>query len=565
MKFSYLFLLFYVSFFAQNQYPKDYFGLPLSIPLALSGNFGELRPNHFHTGFDFKTQQKEGFEVYAIADGYVSRIKISTFGYGKALYITHPNGFTSVYGHLKNMEPRIEQFLKAKQYQAQSFEVDMTLSPSELVVKKADLIAFSGNTGGSEGPHLHFEIRETQSEKVINPLFFGYDLLFEDTKKPILGSLFVYPIDDFSVVNQSKNPLPLNLSLQKDGSYLSDKVWSKGKIGFGFSGYDLTNDSWDKNGVYKAASFLNGNAVFGYQFDLLSFDESRYINALIDFPRYKKTGIRVQKLFMRNPYRWSNIQVFENKGLVEATPNTDQVYRLEIADFSGNTTTVSVPIGYSTKAALDVSNEKRTPYFVKTDKEFHFEKGNWSVLFPSGTFYEDFYLNFEVSNSDLYLENKEVAVHSNFKISVVDSITSEKEKDKLFIGVKEGNKMSYNPTKRKGNVFTTYTKNWGQFFLVKDTVAPLLISSKKIEGKDLSKMKTIEFTIKDDLSGIKEYQGYLNGKWILFEYDYKTNKIIHYFEDAVVAEGKNELKVVITDYIGNSTTFETHFFRSQKL
>ena len=175
MKFFIFLFLFSSSLFAQTEYPKDYFSPPLDIPMQLSGNFGELRPNHFHAGFDLKTMQKEGLKVYAIADGYVSRIKISTFGNGKAIYITHPNGFTSVYGHLQSGNGAIENYIKKNHYKEKSFEIEMFLKPEELVVKKGQVIAFSGNTGASEGPHLHFEIRDTKTEKVINPMFFGFD------------------------------------------------------------------------------------------------------------------------------------------------------------------------------------------------------------------------------------------------------------------------------------------------------------------------------------------------------------------------------------------------------
>jgi murein DD-endopeptidase MepM/ murein hydrolase activator NlpD len=202
LKKFFTFYLFAVFAFGQNQYPKDFFRSPLDIPLQLSGNFGELRPNHFHSGFDFKTQKKEGFNVYAVANGYVSRIKISVSGYGKAIYVTHPNGFTTVYGHLQSGYGEIEKWIKKEQYKAKSYEIDVYLKPTDLVVMKSDIIAISGNTGGSDGPHLHFEFRDTQSEKIINPMFFGFDTVIIDEKRPIISSLWVYPLDENAIVNQ---------------------------------------------------------------------------------------------------------------------------------------------------------------------------------------------------------------------------------------------------------------------------------------------------------------------------------------------------------------------------
>jgi murein DD-endopeptidase MepM/ murein hydrolase activator NlpD len=564
MRFTFFFFIFYASVFAQNQYPKDYFRSPLDIPMQLSGNFGELRPNHFHAGFDMKTQKKEGLSVYATAEGYVSRIKISTFGYGKAIYITHPNGYTTVYGHLKKADSLIEKYIKTNQYLEQKYEIELFPKPEELVVKQGDAIGLSGNTGGSDGPHLHFEIRDTQTEKAINPIFFGFDTELKDTKKPVITNLMVYPIDENAIVNESKNPLLLNLSLQKDGSYLSEKVIASGKIGFGINTYDMYDVAWDRNGVFKVESFLNGASSFGYQFDTFAFDESRYVNALIDFPRYKKMKQRVQKLFSKQPYALSILRANKNNGIIDVIPNITQIYRIEVSDFNENKSTINIPIQYASTPATDSLQIKKTPYFVKNNKDYNFEKGNWSVFIPTGTFYEDFYLDFDVKNDTLQFHDESVAVHGNFAVSVQDSVTTEKEKEKMFIASVENKKIKYNATKLKKNTLITYTKNLGPFILAKDTIGPKITISKRVEGKWLTDQKTLQLTIEDDLSGIKDYNGYLNGQWVLFEYDFKTKKIIHYFDDNIVAEGQNDLKVVVSDNLGNSTIFETHFFRSQK-
>ena len=563
MKFTLFLVLLCASVFSQIQYPKDYFGPPLDIPTQLSGNFGELRPNHFHAGFDYKTQKKEGLNVYASADGYVSRIKISTFGYGKAIYITHPNGFTTVYGHLKSLNSAIESYLKMNQYKEKAYEIDLYLKPNQLLVQKGEIIGLSGNTGGSDGPHLHFEIRDSQTEKIINPLFFGFDAVIKDTQKPVITNVLVYPIDENTVINRSKNPFMVNLTLQKDGSYYCDKILANGKIGFGINAYDLSDLSWDRNGIYKVETFLNGKSIFGYQFDIYSFDEMRFVNALIDYPRYKNMGQRVQKLFMKTPFPLSIINPYEENGIINVTKNINQNCRIEVSDFNNNKTTITIPIENSLETAIDTLKIKKTKFFIKTNKEYNFEKGNWTFYIPKGTFYDDFYLNFDEKANALLLENENIPVHTNFVISVIDSISSQKDKEKMFVGSIQDNKTYYNYTKLKENTFTSYTKNWGKFVLVKDTIAPTVKINKSIEGKWISDKNTLEFTIIDELSGIKSYDGYLNGNWILFEYDYKTKKMFHNFDDGIVTEGKNDLKVVVADNVGNSTIFETQFFRSQ--
>lgn len=559
--------IFFCSFcvFGQNNYPKDYFRSPLDIPIQLSGNFGELRPNHFHAGFDFKTQQKEGLNVYAAADGYVSRIKIAHGGYGKAIYITHPNGFTTVYGHLKCAIGAIENHIKKEQYKSQSYEIEIILNPSILVVKKGELIALSGNTGGSDGPHLHFEFRDTQSEKIINPMFFGFEKLLVDNKSPIINSLMVYPIDENSIVNQAKRPISVSLSLQDDGSYISEKVLASGKIGFGIISIDLDNVSWNANGIYRVQSFLNGKQIFGYQFDTFSFDESRYVNALIDFYRYKKLGQRVQKLFMKNPYPLSLIKSNIDNGIITIAPNMNQMYRIEVADFYENITKITIPIQFSNLPSKVKEEPVTSKYLIKSKRENSFSLENVSVFFPANTFYDDFHMNFDVKDGMLFLHDETVAAHSSFSITFEDSLATEKDREKMFIASIDGKKIYFNTTKIKNNTFTTYTKYLGQYCLMKDTIGPKIIISKGIEGNWISAQKELKLTISDDLSGINTYNGYLNGDWVLFEYESKTKKLTHNFADGIVAEGKNDLKVVVTDNVGNSTIFETHFFRSQKL
>jgi hypothetical protein len=548
---------------AQNNFPKDYFSPPLDIPMQLSGNFGELRPNHFHAGFDFKTQQKEGLKVYAAAEGYVSRIKISTFGNGKTIYITHPNGYTSVYAHLQKAVGAIQDFIIKSHYKEQAFEIEMYLKPGEIPIKKGEWIAISGNTGASEGPHLHFEIRDSKTEYIINPMLFGFDLGFKDTKKPSLSGLYVYPLTTKTTVNKSQRPILLNYSLQKDGTFLADKVLANGAIGFGIIADDYDDVSFNKNGVYSVTSFLNGQPSFGYQFDTYSFDDMRYVNALIDYSRYKKTQQRVQKLFMKNKYGLPFIKTDEAKGQITPMLNLDTLYRIEVADFFGNTSIVSVPVQYDSTPIVVPADPIVSKYFIKANKDNIFEKENVAVFFPSGTFYDDFALNFDVKNKVLYLHDDTVPAHTNFTISITDSQFSKEQREKIFIGRLEGDQISYNSTFKKDSIFTSKVKTLGKYKLVSDTIAPKVSILKPIEGKWVSD-DAIQFQISDVSSGIKSYNGYLNGKWILFEYDNKTNKITHIFNDEQLLEGANELKVIVIDNVGNSTTFETRFSRSLK-
>jgi hypothetical protein len=338
---------------------------------------------------------------------------------------------------------------------------------------------------------------------------------------------------------------------------------ANGTIGFGINTFDYDDVSFNKNGVYKVQTFYNGNPNFGYQFNTYSFDEMRYVNALVDYSMYKKTQQRVQKLFMKTPYNLSIIKADASNGVVSVVPNLTAQYRIEVADFYGNTTTVSIPITNEVLPAI-ITKEPVSKYFVKAKNESNFSKENISVFFPANTFYDDFNLNFDVKNDTLYLHDDTVPAHSNFTIEITDRIFTETQREKLFIATIGSKKVGYNYTVRKDNVFKTNVKTLGKYALVLDAVPPKISIAKPIEGKWLTDKKFLQFTISDDLSGIKSFNGYLNGKWILFEYDNKTKKITHNFNDGIVAEGANDLKIIVEDNLGNSTIFETRFFRSQK-
>lgn len=531
--------------------------------MVLSGNFGELRPNHFHAGLDYKTQQREGLSVYAVADGYVSRIKISTFGNGKTLYITHPNGYTSVYAHLQKAVGPIQDLIKKRQYDEKSFEVEIFLKPNEVAVHKGQLIALSGNTGSSQGPHLHFEIRDTKTEFIINPFLFGFDVHLKDTKKPVVSGVYVFPLGGKTSVNQSFRPIPIHLNLQKDGSYLADPVLANGEIGFGIIATDTDDVSFNKNGVFGVQSFYNGTPSYGYQFETFSFDEMRYINVFMDYSKFRKSNLRIQRLFRTNPFDFNIVKTDAKNGVVAVLPNLSGMYRIEVADFFKNKTIVTIPIAYDSKAVVIPKEAIPSNYYIKAKKEHIFEKDNWTVTFPANTFYDDFDLNLSVASKVLTLHDDTVPVQSSFLIQVQDSIPSTLEKEKMFLGRIEGGRISYNPTTVKGNMFSTRVKTLGKYGLVLDNVKPVISISKPIEGKWITSQSELKLAIHDGLSGIKSYNAYLNNRWILMEYDNKTRLLKHDFNDGVVAEGANHLRVVVEDQMGNSTIFETRFFRSQ--
>jgi hypothetical protein len=266
---------------------------------------------------------------------------------------------------------------------------------------------------------------------------------------------------------------------------------------------------------------------------------------------------------MKNKYGLNFIKMDENKGQITPARNFDALYRIEVSDFFDNKTIVNIPIKYDLTPPVISAEPLVSRYFIKSKKDNIFEKDNISVFFPAGTFYDDFDLNFDVKNNVLYLHDDTVPAHTNFTISITNSDFSKEERAKTFIGRIEGEDVNYISTYRKDSVFTAKVKTLGKYKLVLDTVAPKISIAKPIEGKWVGS-DTLQFRISDKLAGIKSYNGYLNGKWALFEYDNKTQKLTHHFKDGIVKEGANELKIIVIDNVGNSTTFETRFFRSLK-
>lgn len=564
MRILFIFLFVFNLVSAQNNYPKDYFRSPLDIPIAIAGSFGELRPNHFHSGIDFRTQKKEGLPIYAAADGFISRIKISTGGYGKSIYIDHPNGYTTVYGHLQKCVTPIQQILNSEHYSKKAYEIEIFPKPNEIPVKKGDLIAYSGNTGSSGGPHLHFEVRDTKTENVINPLFFGYDSSFIDTKAPLIMGLLAYSIGDSSSVNGSSNPVFISLSLQNDGTYLASKIVASGKIGFGINSYDISDNNYGKNGVYKLDTFLNGMPYYGYEFDLFSFDETKYINTFIDFPRYKSQKQRFQKLFVGYLYPKSITKMMKNEGLVNVSSNFTMNYKIVLQDFHGNKSIVNIPISYGVLPVTQPKIIKKTPYLLKSLNDNSYAKDDVSVFIPANSFYEDFYLNFDVKNNELFLHDDSVAVNDYITVTFDVAKIPVADREKMFIANLNGARAEYNLTLKKDNLFSIKTKKLGKFFLSKDTIAPKIYKPNFTEGANLDKLQTLKVSISDDLSGIASYNGYLNGKWILMEYESKLNRLTHNFSDNLFVDGKNEFKIIVKDNLGNSTTFESSFNKIKK-
>lgn len=551
----------------KNKFQTDYFRSPVDFPLSFAGNFGELRNNHFHGGLDVRTQSQEGKKIYSVADGYVSRIKVSPNGYGNALYITHPNGYVSVYAHLKNYYDTIGRYVKKAQYDTENFEIELFPKADELKVKKGDIVALSGNTGGSRGPHLHFEIREEKTEKVVNPLLFGFGI--QDNIPPIIKEIAIYPLDNKSFLNSANNSRKIQLKGSK-GIFQPakpEKLIAHGNIGFGVAAIDLMNGSGNTFGIYSIELKVDGEQIFYSEMEKFAFEESRYINCHIDYPEYKRNRNYFERCFILPNNQLSIYKKHKNRGIFEF--KDDQIHTIEyiLKDIHGNTSRSNLKIQSTSKQPIK-ENDNLSPKFVQ---QFNFNTLNSfkneqiSADFPSGILYDN--LNFEYFKSPKlpkaltethHIHHDQVPVHSNFNLSIkVDNLPVQHRRKALIVSVDgKGTPTAHGGDLRNEYLYAT-PKVLGAFTVMIDSTAPVITPVNIKDGQDLSKTGEIKIKISDYLSGIKTYRGSIDEKWVLMEYDAK-NQLLTYHFDGII-KGRHNFKLEVKDARGNTANYSARF------
>ena len=546
------------SVFSQSEYPNDYFINPLEIPLVLSGTFGELRTNHFHAGLDIKTQKVEGHKVLASAEGYVSRINVSLWGYGNAIYVTHPNGYTTVYGHLQKFSPEIDAYVRKKQYEKESFTIRLYPKPSELKVEKGEVIALSGNSGSSGGPHLHYEIRDVKSN-ILNPMLFGINV--PDHKNPTVQNAFAYSKNAESHVNQSSNIVQLVMNRQYDGDLLANPIYAHGKIGFGINAYDRLDGALNRNGLYALEMSVNGEKVFQFTANKFSFDESRYINSYIDYERLIKLKQRVQKCFVEHDM--NNLSLYKKlikHGYIQIKDSMEYTVSIVAKDFEGNKTRLVIPINGRKDSILIPKKVEKTDRFFKFDRDNTIKDSIITAYFPKNIFYEEFYFDYDYRDGIVKLHNSSVPVHKNFRLSFDVSNYSEEELKTMYIAKKNRyGKLYYVSTKRKDNTLFTRSKNLGEYTLLSDNEKPTIRAVGFKNEQWLTKFTTLKVKIHDKGSGIKSYRGEIDGHWIRMAFNPKNGTLTYDFKDKQLEGTLHKLKVVVVDNVNNSTTFTTTF------
>jgi hypothetical protein len=552
---------------AQSEnHPTDYFRPPLGIPLYLSGTFGELRSNHFHSGMDIKTGGVEGKHVYAIADGYVSRIKVSAGGYGKAVYITHPNGYVSVYGHLQKYNAEIQNFVTSYQYEKESFEVEIFPEKDRLSVAKGDIIALSGNTGSSAGPHLHFEIRDEVSQQPVNPLLFK-SLKIKDYTRPKINEIAIYPVDASSRINGKHDTVFYSVAGWGEEHYVLNRpeIRVSGRIAFGIGTHDLMNEIPNKNGVYSIEMYVDTAQAFGLQMDQLSFSTTRYINSLIDYGYYQKKKRRLVRTEVDTNNLLQSYQNVMANGIVNFNDSLNHNITFKVGDIYGNLAKLTFNlVSEGADSSEQLVSQQIAGTFLDFTKSHEISEGNLNLSFPSNAFYRSFYLNLNIDFTEAVysavykVHNRFTPVHKSFSIKVKPDSIPDKMKDKLYLAYSSGSKKGqYNfiSANWDGDYISARSRSLGNYTIRIDTVAPEIIPVNIGEGKNISGQQTIQLKIRDLETGIKTYRPTLNGRWILMEYDPKKQLLTYEYEIRL-KKGDNQFRLVVEDLLGNERVYE---------
>ncbi len=553
----------------EKKYPQNYFRSPVDHTPYISGTFGELRPNHFHSGIDIKSKHgKIGDPLYASADGFVSRLKVQASGYGKAIYIDHPNGYTTVYAHLDKFPEEIEQYIKEQQHSNQSFFVDLYPEKNKFIFKQGEIVGTMGNTGRSYGPHIHFEIRNTATEEPINPLLFGFKI--KDNIAPKLHQIKIYELNN---KHEEKNGFVRNIKKGSSGIHyiggdtLTINAW---RMGIGIKAYDHMNGTDNWNGVYSIETFVDDELIHKTEFEKFHFDDTRYVNAHIDYREKLLNKAWFNKCYRMPGNHLPMYPVLDNDGVFPISANKTQKITIRVADVHKNMSTLI----FWVKRAKEIQAPKDETfnYILPHNEENIIDRGNLFLQFPPKTFYENLYLKFSSSpdeSSDVYsnmyhIHHKKIPLHKWYQIGIEVKNIPEEKRSKAFIALCNGGKsIESQGGKWEGNRLIASARELGDFCIMVDEIPPKI--SPIVFKENLRGYSKISFRLSDNIKTSKKldsytWNGYIDGEWILFVPNSSETIITHYF-DKNLSKGKHNFRLELTDERGNLSVFEKTFLR----
>ncbi len=558
-----LLLIFYNGLSAQTDFIP-----PLKIPLSLSANFGELRADHYHSGIDIKTQGVIGKEVVASADGFVYLIMVSPVGFGKAIFIRHPNGYSTVYGHLDRYNPEIEGYVKNQQYQNRSYAVTIYPPPSRFPVRKGQLIGYSGNTGGSSGPHLHFETRKSDGEKPVNPLMFDFGI--EDNLSPRIERLAIYPASDETLVNNRNSRIILGVT-GSNGNYSlpeGTEITINGTAGFGITSHDLINNTSNKFGINALELIIDSIPWFQYEVNQFSFSETRYINAHVDYDAFVRYNYDIDRLFVMPNDKLSLYKGYMNNGLYDFNDGRRHYITIIARDGKNNESRLSFKVNPG-PAYSGVKESQDDAVIMPFGKDNTLKSANAIVTIPSGALYDTLHFRYSEINSGNRFFRKVYEIHNRytplqipFRLSLKpDTVIPGLESRLLIVSINERGMISGVGGSYENGFVSGDVSTFGKYAVAIDTVAPAIKANGLVPGADLSQRQELRLWITDNLSGIKSYSGTVDGKWVLFEYDAKNNLIFYRFDTTKTTRGTNhKLNVTVSDNKNNIKVLNTDFY-----
>ncbi len=564
-------LLFLCQFsFAQRPpevgYPKGYFRNPLNIPILLSGNFGELRPNHYHMGLDLKTQARENLPVYAAAEGYIARIKIEPGGFGRALYINHPNGFTTLYAHLNDFNPKLEAWVKEQQYRLESWSLGLELTPDLFPVKKGDFLANSGNTGGSQAPHLHFEIRRTENDVNVNPMSFGFPI--SDNTRPSILRLGIYDRKK-SVYEQSPRIIPVkNSGAGKYITTVGTVTVSSPKVSLAFTGYDTQSGSSNLNGIYEAILYMDGKPIVDFRMDNISYNDTRYMNAHIDYRLKTGGGAYLQHLSELPGYINSIYRQYDGDGILDLSDGAAHEILIEVKDAHNNKSELRTRIQYKGGANTTVSQPAGTGKLFSPLMLDGFESEQCEFFIGEKCLYDEVFVKYsttpgtgESTVSDLHhIGSSLIPLQEPFLVRIrPNRALSELEQSRTVMQWTSGARTNVVKVEWKDGWASANFRDFGTYKLVVDNEPPVVVPVGFNDGANLSKASGIVFTVRDNSGRFKNVRPELNGKWLRFTND--KGRIFRYSFDENCPRGSHELVIRAEDEAGNQTIRSFKFTR----
>jgi murein DD-endopeptidase MepM/ murein hydrolase activator NlpD len=565
LRFLFIILIFSNTLQAQYpsypDYPKGYFRNPLNVAMDLSGNFGELRPNHYHMGLDLKTLRRENLPVYAAADGYISRIKIEPGGFGRAVYITHPNGFTTLYCHLNDFVPSLENWVKQLQYSKESWSIYEEVPPSLFPVKKGDLIAYSGNTGGSQAPHVHFEIRRTADDINLNPCLFGFPL--QDDTRPSILRLAIY---DRTLGLYEQTPRLIPLSSRGNGLYVAAPVKvSTPKISLALTAYDTHTGSSNLNGIFEAVLYNDNRAVVGFRMNEIGYDATRYLNAHIDYKTKENKGPYLQHLSELPGYYHSIYKQFSGDGVIDLSDGAVHGLSVIVKDAYGNASTATVSVQYNRNYMMKAPSPGKRFYPMMVDV---FEADACEFIIGDRTLYDSVaiaYKKMPASNalviSDIHTIGAPYIPMQDSMIVRIKPVKDllEEDRERVVMQRFTGSEKEVQKVSWQKNWAMARFREFGSFQLVADKEPPTIVPVGFTDGSNLSAASRLMFTIKDNLERCKLIRAELDGKWLRFTND-KGRYFIYQFDEKCLP-GSHHLKIIATDEAGNTIEKEFGFTR----